>query len=78
MLKSYVVLTLFIGLFLVMQGIHEQRLKTMNKLIKTEYKFVPRTLYDEVLTNNDVQSTYKNYFDSPDPWYERNIGVGMR
>jgi hypothetical protein len=61
-----------------MQGIHEQRLKTMKKLIKTEYKFVPRTLYDEVLTNNDVQSTYKNYFDSPDPWYERNIGVGMR
>jgi hypothetical protein len=75
MLKSYLILLLFIGMFLILNGIYEQKISNVKKLVRTEYKFVPRTLYDEVLSNNDVQSTYKNYFNSPDPWYGRTIGV---
>jgi hypothetical protein len=76
MLKSYLILLLFIGMFLILNGIYEQKLSNVKKLVRTEYKFVPRTLYDEVLSNNDdVQSKYKNYFNSPDPWYSRTIGV---
>lgn len=77
MLKSYLILLLFVGMFLIITGIYEQKLKNVKKLVRTEYKFVPRTLYDEVLSNNDVQSTYKNYFDSPDPWYDRSVGVSI-
>lgn len=77
MLKSYIILLLFVGMFLIITGIYEQKLKNVKKLVRTEYKFVPRTLYDEVLSNNDVQSTYKNYFDSPDPWYDRSVGVNI-
>jgi hypothetical protein len=60
---------------MILHGIYEQKIKHMHKLVRTEYKFVPRTLYDEVLSTNDVQSIYKNFFDSPDPWYDRNVGV---
>lgn len=75
MLKSYFIFLLFLGTFLIMHGIYEQKIKNMKKLVRTEYKFVPRTLYDEVLATTDVQAIYKNFFDSPDPWYDRNVGV---
>ena len=75
MLKSFLVLCLFIGMFMLVSGIYEEKLKHVKQLVRTEYRFVPRTLYDEVLSNNDVNSIYKNYFDSPDPWYSRNIGT---
>ena len=70
-------LLLFVGMFLILSGIYEQKLTNVKKLVRTEYKFVPRTLYDEVLSNNDVQSTFKNHFNSPDPWYSRNIGLDI-
>lgn len=75
MLKSFLILLLFVGSFLIVQGIYEQKLANVKKLVRTEYKFVPRTLYDEVLSKNDIQSLYKNMFDSPDPWYGRNVDV---
>lgn len=77
MLKSYLVLMLFVGMFLIMSAVYEQKLKNVKQLVRTEYRFVPRTLYEEVLSKNDVTSIYKNYFDSPDPWYSRNIGVDI-
>lgn len=78
MLKSYLILLLFIGMILIITAIYEQKLKNVKQLVRTEYKFVPRTLYDEVLSKQDVTSIYKNYFDSPDPWYNRNIGVDVQ
>jgi hypothetical protein len=77
MLKSYLILLLFIGMFLILSGVYEQKLANVKKLVRTEYKFVPRTLYDEVLSNNDVQGLFKNHFNSPDPWYSRTIGVDI-
>lgn len=74
-MKSYVILLLFVGSFMIMHGIYEQKMRNMKKLVRTEYRFVPRTLYDEVLAGNDVSSVSKNMFDSPDPWYDRNVGV---
>ena len=78
MIKSYLLLILFIGMVMVLHGIYEQKLRNVKKLVRTEYRFVPKTLYEEVLATNDVQSIYKNYFDSPDPWYNRNIGVDIK
>jgi uncharacterized membrane protein YozB (DUF420 family) len=75
MLKSFFIFVLFLGTFLIMHGIYEQKIKNMKQLVRTEYKFVPRTLYDEVLATTDIQAIYKNFFDSPDPWYNRNVGV---
>jgi hypothetical protein len=64
-------------MFLILSGVYEQKLANVKKLVRTEYKFVPRTLYDEVLSNNDVQGLFKNHFNSPDPWYSRTIGVDI-
>ena len=69
---------LFVGTVLIITGIYEQKIKNTKRLVRTEYKFIPRTLYDEVLSHQEVTSIYKNYFDSPDPWYNRNIGVDVQ
>jgi hypothetical protein len=76
-MKSFILFLLFIGVILIISGVYEQRIKNVKQLVRTEYRFVPRTLYDEVLSKNDVQAIYNNYFDSPDPWYNRNIGVNI-
>lgn len=69
-MKTYIVFILFLGMFLIMNGIYQQKLRNITKLVRTEYRFVPRTLYDEVLSTGDgnVQTTFKNMFNSPDPW----------
>lgn len=75
MLKSFIILLLFMGMFLILNAVYTQKYNNMKKLVRTEYRFVPRTLYDEVLANNEVSAIYKNYFDSNDPWYNRNVGL---
>ena len=74
-MRSIIVLLLFIAMFLIVDGIYKQKMKTVQRLVRTEYRFVPRTLYDEILNSNNVHAAMKNHFDTPDPWYSRNIGI---
>lgn len=67
-MQAVIILLFFIGMFFIVAGIYEQRFKTLKDLVRTEYKFIPRTLYDEAYSSTDLNAMYKNYFDSPDPW----------
>lgn len=39
-------------MFLVISGIYEQKLKLAQKEKKIEYRFIPRSLYEEQLASN--------------------------
>ncbi len=73
-MAQLVILLFFVGMFMIVAGVYEQRFQTMKKLVRTEYKFIPRTLYDESYSQVDVNALYKNYFDSPDPWASKTSG----
>lgn len=76
-MTTIIILLFFIGMFMVVAGVYEQRFKTMEKLVRTEYKFIPRTLYDESFAKHDINALYKNYFDSPDPWSSKTSGFAQ-
>ena len=74
-MKAFVILFLFVGILLIMHGIFEQKLKEAESKVKVEYKFIPRTYYEEQMSNSDVSTKMADIFNYESPWYDRTIGV---
>lgn len=75
-MQSVVVVLLFVGVVLVMQGIFEERIQAATRDVKIEYRFVPRTYYEEQLAGNDLSPSIKTLFTAgnADPWFDKSIG----
>lgn len=75
-MKPMITLLFFVGMFLVIAGIYEQRVSTVKQLVRTQYKFIPRTLYDEAYGGNptDLMAMFKSDFASVDPWIQNTSG----
>jgi hypothetical protein len=64
-MKTLLIFILFAGMFLVISGVYEQKLDIVRKDKRVEYRFIPRTLYEEQLANNTTfASKVKPLFDS--------------
>ena len=74
-MKALIIFALFIGIFIIIVGIYEQKLKVAQENKKVEYKFIPRTYYDEQLADSDLSLKMANIFNNESPWYDRTIGV---
>ena len=62
-MQSFVVLLLFVGMAMVMHGIYEEKFKRMENNVRVEYRFIPRTLYDEQVSQaDDVVGHFKGMF----------------
>ena len=46
-----------------MHGIYEDKIKALEKDVKVEYRFIPRSYYDEQLFSNQFSSKFSNLFD---------------
>ena len=68
---------LFLGIILIINGIYEQKFQSLKKNIKIEYRFIPRTYYEEQISQNaDITSNYKNMFQGEiDPWFDRKVTI---
>jgi hypothetical protein len=55
-MKSVLFLCLFIGMFMIVHGIYEEKLEKMKKDVRVKYKFIPRTYYDEMM-DKDIFSS---------------------
>lgn len=69
------ILLLFVGVFLVIDGVYEQRLKAEVDNIKIEYRFVPRSYYDEQLGVSDVSLQFDQMFKGDSSWAEVTTGA---
>lgn len=65
-MKTLLIFILFAGMFLVISGVYEQRLELAKKDKKIEYRFIPRTLYEEQLASNTT------FADKVKPLFESN------
>lgn len=70
-MQAFVVLLLFVGIFLVVHSIYEEKLQAVKDDVKVEYRFVPRTYYEEQLSNSDVSGKFQNMFENSSPWAAR-------
>lgn len=66
-MKAVAVFLLFVGMFLVVQGYYQRREECPGP--KTEVKFVPRSVYEDQLTNSQKLDThFKSLFEDATPW----------
>lgn len=60
---------------MIMTGIYEEKLKIAESNKKIEYRFIPRTYYEEQLSNSDLTSKMSNMFNYESPWFDRTVGA---
>lgn len=72
-MKSLIIFLFCFGIFLIIHSIYEQKYQALKKNIRIEYRFIPRTYYEEQLSNSQVSSIFKNMFQKESPFFERNI-----
>lgn len=73
-MKTVIILILFVGIFMIVHGIYEQKLKAAESNTKIEYRFIPRTLYEEQMNSDDLSLKMADIFNKESPWYDRMIG----
>ncbi len=55
-MKTILFLLLFIGMFMIVHGIYEEKIEKLKKDVRVKYKFIPRTYYDEMMNNDNFKS----------------------
>ena len=54
---------------MVMHGVYKEDIDKEKKNVKVEYRFIPRSYYDEQLFSNNFESKFSNLFDDkPTQW----------
>lgn len=72
-MRSVIIFLFCLGVFFIIHSIYEQKYQALKKNVHVEYRFIPRTYYEEQLNSTPVSSMYKNMFDKESPWFERNV-----
>ena len=76
-MKSLIVFAFFIGMFMIINGVYEQKFKALQENKRVEYRFVPRTYYEEQLSDTNLSYKMSDMFNHVAPWFDRNIGSGL-
>lgn len=74
-MRAFLVFFLFVGIFLVTHGVYEQKLKELSTKTKIEYRFIPRSYYDEQLSEANTSLHFKDLFQKDAPWEARFTDV---
>ena len=68
-MKLFILMILFIGIILVIQGIYDEKIRELERKTKVEYRFIPRSYYDEQIFSDQFSSKFSNIFDEEqDDW----------
>ena len=75
-MRTIIFLFMFVGMFMIVHGIYEEKYDKLKQKVQVKYKFIPRTYYDDFLMNNDISKTTSVMFDQkPDT---RSAGFPVR
>lgn len=80
-MQSVLLFMFFIGIFLIVNSIYQQKYSSLKDNVRVEYRFIPKTYYEEQLESSNVSGMYKSLFDKSDPWFNSSIGdpiVGLK
>lgn len=75
-MKSIILFLFFLGVMMLIHGIYDQKYKNLKENIRVEYRFIPRTFYEEQLQENpNISNMFKNMFQKESPWFERTVSL---
>lgn len=69
-MKIFIIFLLFVGMFMIIHGVYEEKLRIAEQNKKIEYKFIPRTLYEEQLSDSTLLDKIDSMYDS-NPWDDK-------
>ena len=69
-MKSLSLLILIVGIVFVTVGYMDNKVKQTKSEKKIEYRFVPRSIYDEQIKPTDLNDTFSTMFSDIDPIFE--------
>lgn len=72
-MSPFVAFFFIIGIFLVIQGVYDQKIKNLEKNKRIEYRFIPRTYLEEQLADSNVSGKMSHMFNTESPWFERTV-----
>jgi hypothetical protein len=73
-MKLLIFVILVMGVFLITYGIYEEKLRIAKEKVKVEYRFIPRSYYEEQLFDSNFGKKLAPLFEEDSQWYERNVG----
>ena len=65
-MKSFILILFIIGLIFLFTGYTEKQQHCPNK--KIEYRYIPRSFYEEQVTSTNLKNLYSDIFDKPSIW----------
>ena len=65
-MKSFIMILFIIGLILIFVGYSEKKHHCPET--KIEYRYIPRSFYEEQVTSTNLKNLYSNIFDKPSIW----------
>ena len=76
-MKSIVLLLLLFGIIMIVMGYYREYSKCPNPII--EYRFIPRTFYDEQLSTPNLIKEFSSIFEDENVWLkDRNIKTPVK
>ena len=69
-MKSLSLLVLIIGIVFITVGYMDNKVQKLKSEKKIEYRFVPRTIYDEQIKPINLNDTFSTMFSDIDPIFE--------
>lgn len=69
-MKSLSLFVLMIGIIMITVGYMDNKVKEVKQERKIEYRFVPRTIYDDQIKPVNLNDTFSAMFSNIDPIFE--------
>lgn len=69
-MKSLSLFVLMIGVIMITIGYMDNKVKEVKQERKIEYRFVPRTIYDDQIKPVNLNDTFSAMFSNIDPIFE--------
>jgi hypothetical protein len=69
-MKSLVLLFFVIGIMMITVSYHQELLKNAKTKTIIEYRFLPRSFYEEQLQPTDVHHTFSDMFDKQSVFFQ--------
>ena len=68
-MQSLVLVLLVLGLIMMALGYQKKLLTNMETKTVVEYRFIPRSIYEDQFENNKLESSFKNMFEKQDVFF---------
>lgn len=69
-MKSLSLFVLMVGIIMITVGYMDNKVKEVKQEKKIEYRFVPRTIYDDQIKPVNLSDTFSTMFADIDPIFE--------